>query len=111
MPVRTDCVDGASRGAKSFGVVLALRDRVVQVDPMPSMNVAEHFDLPELRDHRAVGIAAHRHARLKEHIRTRLHIRVGRWIPRLRQAGMQVGDVIGRQENNDSLGSTERSIE
>ena len=56
---------------------------------MPSMNIAEHFDLPELHDHRAVGIAGPSPCRLKEHIRTKRQDLA----ERLRTAGCAVNTI------------------
>jgi hypothetical protein len=77
---------------------------------MPSMNIAEHFDLPELHDHRAgrdrgPSPCPPQRARSDEAAYTRRTLD-----PQTPSGWEQVGDVIARQENNDSLGSRPRNL-
>lgn len=94
MPVPARKIDQASSSLQPVREVLALPDGVVEAHDVPAVDVAEHLDLPEFNDDGAVRVAAHRHTRLEQDVRARLRLRLALRVVRIRQARMQVRDVI-----------------
>jgi hypothetical protein len=75
------------------------------------MDVAEDLDLAHLHDDSSVLVAAHRHARFEEDVGPWLHLWRALRVPDVGQALVQVRDIVGGLQHDDSLGGAEGGVE